>query len=397
MAILKYLLPALAASRLAFADSNKCDGTKNPITIQNQGDAGALSSCETVKGDIEIAEHTTGGISLDGVREITGSLTAIGAANLSSLSAPDLESIGKTFKLNGLITLTTLSFGSLTEVGAIDWAALPNLQALSFAKGVSKAGSVSITNTGLTSLNGISLDTVGDFDITANPALSEVNVNDITNCTGLLNFAANSEKLKVSLPNLQSGRNMTFRNTSSVSIPSLKSLTGQLGLFGNYFEDFAAPNLTTVGDLVFDNNDALTNISLPVLKTVNGGFQISKNEKLKEITGIPKLETVTGALDFSGNFDKVDLPSLKQVKGGFNMQSKGTFDCSDFKSLRENDVIKGTFTCESNVPNPTTKDGASGTSSDSSSTSTGAAVQNLANVPAMGLAAILGALLQLAM
>lgn len=197
MAILKYLLPALAASRLAFADSNKCDGTKNPITIQNQGDAGALSSCETVKGDIEIAEHTTGGISLDGVREITGSLTAIGAANLSSLSAPDLESIGKTFKLNGLITLTTLSFGSLTEVGAIDWAALPNLQALSFAKGVSKAGSVSITNTGLTSLNGISLDTVGDFDITANPALSEVNVNDITNCTGLLNFAANSEKLKV--------------------------------------------------------------------------------------------------------------------------------------------------------------------------------------------------------
>lgn len=223
---------------------------------------------------------------------------------MSSLSAPDLESIGKTFKLNGLITLTTLSFGSLTEVGAIDWAALPNLQALSFAKGVSKAGSVSITNTGLTSLNGISLDTVGDFDITANPALSEVNVNDITNCTGLLNFAANSEKLKVSLPNLQSGRNMTFRNTSSVSIPSLKSLTGQLGLFGNYFEDFAAPNLTTVGDLVFDNNDALTNISLPVLKTVNGGFQISKNEKLKEITGIPKLETVTGALDFSGNFDK---------------------------------------------------------------------------------------------
>lgn len=222
---------------------------------------------------------------------------------MSSLTANDLETIGKSFELNGLITLTTLGFGSLTEVGEIKWAALPNLQALSFAKGVSKAGSVSITNTGLTSLNGIALDTVGNLDVTANPALSEVNVNDIKNCTGLLNFAANNEKLKISLPNLETGRNMTFRNTSSVSVPSLKSLTGQLGLFGNTFEDFAAPNLTKVGDLVFDNNENLKNISLPQLQTVNGGFQIAKNDKLKEIDGIPKLETITGALDFSGVFD----------------------------------------------------------------------------------------------
>ncbi|KAL2001881.1 hypothetical protein VTN02DRAFT_1093 [Thermoascus thermophilus] len=402
MAILKYLLPALAASHIAFAaKSDNCDGTDTPITIQNQGDASALASCETIEGDVEISEHVTGGIALDGVKEITGSLTAIGAANMSSLTANDLQTIGKSFELSGLITLTTLGFGSLSEVGEINWAALPNLQALSFGTGVSKAGSVSITNTGLTSLDGISLDTVGNLDVTANPSLSEVNVNGIRNCTGLLNFAANNEKLKISLPNLETGRNMTFRNTSSVSIPSLKSLTGQLGLFGNTFEDFAAPNLTTVGDLVFDSNENLKNISLPQLVTVNGGFQIAKNDELKEIDGIPKLQTITGALDFSGVFDTVDVPSLEQVKGGFNMQSKGEFSCDPYQKLYQDGVIKGTYKCKPNLPNPTTKDGSSGTTDSTSSaaatTSTGAAVQNLANVPVMGLAAVLGGLLQLAM
>lgn len=283
--------------------ADNCDGSSKPITIQNQGDADALSNCETIQGDIEIDKNTSGSITLNGIQQITGSLTADGAANISSLAAPQLASIGKTFKLNGIILLTTLNFDELTEVGQIDWAALPNLQALSFAKGVTKAGSVSITNTGLTSLKGIELDTVGDFDLTANTALSEVNVNNIKNCTGLLNFAANSNKLDVSFPNLVSAVNITFRNTSSVSVPSLQNLTGQLGLFGNSFSDFAAPNLTKTGDLVFDNNEKLSNVSLPKLTTVNGGFQMSSNKDLTSLT-VPELKTIVGALDFSGSFEK---------------------------------------------------------------------------------------------
>lgn len=96
---------------------------------------------------------------------------------------------------------------------------------------------------------------------------------------------------------------------------------------------------------------------------------------------------------------RVDLPSLKQVKGGFNMQSKGEFSCDPYEKLHQDGVIKGTYKCKPNLPNPTTKDGSSGTTDGSSAaaSSTGAAVQNLANVPVMGLAAVLGGLLQLAM
>jgi hypothetical protein len=227
-----------------------------------------------------------------------------GASNLTSLSAPSLNSIGQAMIFSGLITLTTASFPILTSVGSIQWDALPNLQSLNFDQGISKADSVTITNTGLTSLNGISLGTVGNFDITANTALTQVNVGNITNCTGLLNFAGNSLKLQIQFPNLVSGQNMTFRNTSGVSVPSLQSLSGQLGFFSNGFSNFAAPNLTKTGDVVFDSNSNLVNISLPRLSKVNGGFQISNNDKLTVIDGFPQLQSIVGALDFSGEFNK---------------------------------------------------------------------------------------------
>jgi hypothetical protein len=205
------------------------------------------------------------------------------------------------------------------------------LQALSFSQGVSQADSVSITNTGLTTLQGIELETVGDFDLTANRFLAEVNVNNIKNCTGLLNFAANSPKLDVQFPNLVAGMNMTFRNTSSVALPSLQNLTGQLGFFGNGFSTFSAPNLTKTGDLVFDYNSALTNISLPKLQTVTGGFQISSNPKLIDINGVPQLQTIRGALDFSGAFNKYVI-SGEDFQ--WNEYPKLTFFSAVFLSLR---------------------------------------------------------------
>lgn len=205
--------------------------------------------------------------------------------------------------MNGLTGLYTLSFGSLSSVGSIKWTALPQLQKLEFATGVSEADNVAITNTGLTSLNGISLNTVQDFDITENLNLKSVNVNNLTNATGLINFAGNMDSLEIELPNLASGSNMTFRNVSSVSVPSLHNLTGQMGFWGDSFESFSAPNLTETGDLVFNSNSKLSNLSLPALETVNGGFRITRNDELSSLS-FPELATITGAIDFAGSFDE---------------------------------------------------------------------------------------------
>jgi hypothetical protein len=121
------------------------------------------------------------------------------------------------------------------------------------------------------------------------------------NATDEIDFSDNYRGLEIELPNLSSGTNMTFRSVQAVSIPSLKTLSNSLGLWDCVFDSFSAPNLTTVGDLTFFNNTKLSNISMPVLKEVDGGFEITKSDPLKNIS-FPALQKVTGAVDFSGDF-----------------------------------------------------------------------------------------------
>lgn len=390
MAFTKYIVPALMASGVAFASSS-CGSTN----ITSQSDADALSSCTTISGDITIIPGITNGLTFSGIESIDGSLIADGVTNLTELSFPDLNNITDEFALTSIILLTTLSFPELTSVGSIQWQALPNLQSLSFTAGVTSAGSVNIQNTGLTSLSGIELDTVGDFDLTANTALTSVNVNNIKNITGTLIISANNNKLEIEFPNLVTASNMTFRNTSTISVPSLANLTGELGLFGNYISNFSAPNLTTCTDLDIEDNSDLSSISLPLLKTVNGGLTISNNDDLYTID-FPVLTTVTGAVDLTGDYTNVTMPDLTEVKGGFNAESTGNFSCDAFDDLKSS--VGGSYTCKTTA-NPTNLDGSSGSSSTSTSSasasSSGIAAGNVA--PSMGLTAVIGALLSLLM
>lgn len=100
------------------------------------------------------------------------------------------------------------------------------------------------------------------------------------------------------------------------------------------------------------------------------------------------------------NCSSVEIPKLENVKGGFNVQSTGDFDCDGFDKKHKNKVIRGSYTCSAKKSNPKTKNGKSGTSSSTaasgtSTSSEGAAPGNVASVPTMGMAAVFGALLQL--
>ncbi|KAJ5133944.1 hypothetical protein N7448_001035 [Penicillium atrosanguineum] len=392
MSFVKYLLPALAASQLAFA-SDSCGDT----TISTQSDADALDSCTTVSGDIKIKSSFSGTLTLNGVEKISGSLTGSNCTALTGIIAPSLVTITDSFTLSEATLVTELSFSELTTVGEINWEALPALQSLTFPAGVTDAGDVIITNTGLTSLDGISLETVGKFQITDNTNLKTININNLKNATDLVNFAGNWNKLEIEFPNLATASNMTFRNISSVSMPSLEKLKGQLGFWGTEFKSFSAPNLTTTADLTFNDNSALTNISMPVLKTVKGGFVVSRNDKLADID-LPELETVTGAIDFSGTFDTLSMGALEEVDGGFNVQStNGTFSCTTFKKMQGDGVIRGTYNCKATTPDPTTSNGKSGTSSSSTSSGTSATSSGAASslaIPATGIAAFFFAFAQ---
>jgi hypothetical protein len=226
---------------------------------------------------------------------------------LFTLGSSSLESIGGTFELTGLEQLSTLSFTALESVGDIKWTGLANLGSLTFPSTVSSAKSVVITNTFLRSLDGINLDKVETLDISNNRRLTSFST-QVSSISALINIASNSPDLVVELPNLIWAKEMTFRNVSSVSIPSLAVVNGSLGFYATYMEGLSAPNLTTVGNfgsaqgsLSFVANEAIGNITLPKLTSIGGAALIANNTILKSIS-MPALTQVAGAVDFSGVF-----------------------------------------------------------------------------------------------
>lgn len=224
---------------------------------------------------------------------------------MAQLSADSLVTITDTFNLNGLTVLSSLNFPALTNVESIEWTALPALQGLTFSTtGVQTASSVNIQNTQLNSLTGINLQVVDSFYLANNPYLQTVNM-QLGNITTSLILEANGNNVTASFPNLDWAYNMTFRNVSRISIPSLASLNGSMGFYSNDVLTVNAPNLTTVGgSLSIVSNTDLTNVSMPSLTLVSGGFQIANNTLMSNVNGFNSLKTVGGALDFNGNFTK---------------------------------------------------------------------------------------------
>jgi hypothetical protein len=266
-----------------------------------------LAGCATVSGSILISSSASGVISIDGPQQIKGDVICANAGGLTSLGSTTIGTITGAFNLNNLTLLSTLSMSDLTSVGTIVWTALPALSQLTFPSTITKATSITISNTFLSTLDGINIDTVQTLQIDNNNRLKTFST-QIANVTSSVNINANGNSLDVSFPNLIWAANMTFRNVSTVSIPSLHTINGSLGFYGNYMSSIAAPNLTSVGStatgqgsLAFVANAKLANISMPLLKTVGGADQIANNTALGSIS-FPALTTVGGAIDFSGNF-----------------------------------------------------------------------------------------------
>lgn len=365
-------------------------------TINSQVDASALALCSTIQGNILVGPDAAGIISIDGPQQVTGNLVAENAGGLTSLGSSTIGSIGGSFTLNNLTLLSTLSMGSLKSASTINWVALPALSQLNFPATVSRAKSVTISNTFLSTLDGINLETVQTLQIDNNNRLKTFNT-QITNVTSSLNINSNGNNLEVRFPNLIRAANMTLRNVSSVSIPSLAVVDGSLGFYGNFLSSVSAPNITSVGSkadgqgsLAFVANSKLANISMPLLKTVGGALQIANNSALGSVS-FGALSYVGGAIDCSGNFSTPDFPALENVKGGFNIQSTSNIDCSQYDSEHgAGKVIQGVYKCAT-TPNAA----GLGSGSNDSNKTKGAAPKMSLSEAAVGLSVMGGLLLAL--
>ena len=380
-----------------------------------------MASCTTYSGSITIPTLISDGgdsernrLSVEGVERIVGNVTINDVVNLAGISFPDLTAIVG-LQLGGLTVLSELSMPQIQEIRQLNLTAMPALQELSFGgDGVTRSQSILITNTGLSSLQGLDqLKSVDSFNVNNNGALQNISLS-VASIKNAINIAANADfenGVAASFPELVTARNMTFRNCSSVSLPSLANVSEYLGLYGNTMESFSALNLTTTGGLVFVDNTELTNITIPNLMSVNGSFQIANNTMLDSVA-FPELTLVTASIDMNGNFSeyvlrtetnyianmisRVDLPKLKQVRGTFNLQTSSEFDCSGFDAAKKSKgIIRGNpYVCRGKVAKP----GGTGSkvSSGSSASGTSAADVNAINYQAViGSTSIIAGLLQL--
>jgi hypothetical protein len=224
---------------------------------------------------------------------------------LTEISSSTIKSIGGTFNLFNVTGLNYLSFDQLTSVSSIIWNIVPNFISVTFPQSISQANSVDIEDTTLKTLDGINLDTVDTFTVINNRYLTSIST-QVTNVGSIINIASNGIGLTVDLPNLVWAANATFRNTSSVTIPSLATVNGTLTFDENLFSNLAAPNLTaigtsSVGSLTLAGNPSLNNFSFPLLKSIAGANNIANNSALTNIS-FPSLTSVGGAIFFTGNF-----------------------------------------------------------------------------------------------
>lgn len=388
----KFILPALALAGSAFAQSQgACTGS---FTISSSSDTSQLSSCSTYDGDIIIAAEASGQINIDGVTRITGDLRASNATQLTGIGADRLATIEGMFDLEVLQIMSNLQMPYLNAVNRIRWIALPALQSLNFARGVTQANQVYISNTGLTQLSGIELTAVGALDVNNNQFLRTINVNNLKNVTSQLAFSANGPNLEIALPNLQSAANMTIRNVSSISMPSLSQVAGSMGFYQNYFSSFAAPNLTRTGNTIaFVDSPSLTSLEFPMLQTIGGGLLLANNSELDGITGFNGLKTINGDINFYGTFDAVSFNSLSDVKGAASVYTSSTNNsiCDLFQAAKKGQAIKGKLTCETNSKN-TAGNGSSANGGSGSSSSNKNSAADM-SAPITGLFGLIAALL----
>ncbi|KAK8139777.1 hypothetical protein PG984_000900 [Apiospora sp. TS-2023a] len=358
----------MATGAMAFSCSD------DQIKISSSGDATQLGGCKTVKGSVMVmpgdAELDFGKLS-----KIGGDLTCENNGVIVSLKAGSLTEIGKEFRLQNATQLSNLAFTSLNSVGSLKFLSLNGLTALNFGtEGVKKADTVIISDTRLSSLEGINVQTVKDMDINNNKFLTKF-TSSIKSLSNTLNINANGLKLSVEMPNIEWLANATISNVTEYSSPSLATVNGSLRFDSNFFTTVSLLNLTEIqtGDLSFVGNSAVKNISFPQLTKVGGGFTIANNTELEKLTSFPKLEMIGGAVILRGSFDDVKLPAINDVRGVFQVTSTENIDssCEEFKKLG-NKVAGdgGNIDCTSNnqnANNDTSSTGTDGSGSDGKS------------------------------
>jgi hypothetical protein len=265
-----------------------CGSPSTSITqiINNTAEARALANeCPVFWGDIVIGPGSSGDIILDGLTNLTGSITPlVGYPNftgtqittvrsqsllqiggyisiytapiLQSVSFPKVQNIVGQIYIGDSPKLTEIDLSSLQDCGS--WLRIFDTPLLTLLKippsATGSPGGIGITNTSLTFIDGFTSSPGGVYFGT-NPSLSQLNLqmtetimtrsNNLSlDGIGTLTVFDNPSAINISLPHLTStGGDISLPNCSELSIPALNVVNGSFLMTNASFQSLLAPNL----------------------------------------------------------------------------------------------------------------------------------------------------------
>lgn len=310
--------------------------------VKNKADINKIVDCVTVLGDIEIFEFEDALIQFGSIQNIVGSLIIKKSPNLVRIEAPNVTSIGKSFSLRELTSLSLISFPSLNSVKILDWKVLPILSNVNFNNFIENIESIVVSDTSLVGFSGFMVDKLEMLDISNNRFLDTITSN-VEKINGKLHIAANAKDVNVNLPKLKAVSNVSIHDVANIDLGSLEEITSSASISNNFFNNLKLPKLMNIGGtLNLQKNEKLSQVEFPNLNEIGGGLMIVNNTHLEKINFFPKLNSIGGALDLVGNIKEASLKNLKLVKGSARLKSMASsFDCAKWTRSEISSVIRG--------------------------------------------------------
>lgn len=333
-----------------------------------------VAACETAVGEVTIYGDSFGSIDLTGVQQFYGDLTVLNATQAQSFLAPTLQLISGALTLSQNTILANVNLAQLTTVGTLEYNALPALTSTGLTSGITSAEQVVISDTSLTSLEGINVFELKVFDVNNNKDIESID-SGLQSVTDTLSIAFNSDNVDVVLDQLTSANSVFFQSINSFSANNLTAINGSLAVSSSSVDKVEFKNLKSIGkSLTINQNDDLEEIDFPKLTEIGGALQISDNDKLRSFSGFDKLKTIGGSVSINGTFDNGTFESLQRIAGGFTLLTDGELSCDSFASLNKAGDIKGDkYVCSgtAGASSSSSKKKNSDSSSDSSSSASG--------------------------
>lgn len=133
-----------------------------------QGDLDAIKGCKQYQGTITVSNVSGSDLVLEGVETVTGSVIITDSSGLSRFSAPNLKSVSGELKITQHLGLVKLELPALSEVQRLTLRVLPEVEAIDFPAGLAKVNQVTIDDTPVATVNGLTFDTVGKLTLSQN-------------------------------------------------------------------------------------------------------------------------------------------------------------------------------------------------------------------------------------